>query len=265
VAEPDPTWDWNDFVATAQALTSDQDGDGATDIYGLGSEASLVRMAPFVWMNGGDVVDDPAAPTRLTLDAPPTLAALAWFIDLQLTHQVMPSAVAEEAESSLSRFLNGRLAMFIDSRRAVPEFRTIQGFDWDVAPLPEGEQRASVLHADAYCMAAAGRQKAATWRFVEYANTLAGQTILARTGRTVPSRVELATSPIFLDPQAKPAHSRVFIDAIAGIRNLPGMATWSDIEGVVDKELEQAFYGQITLEEAIRNAETRSAEFFRPP
>lgn len=265
VAEPGPAWDWDAFVATAQALTGDQDGDGVIDIYGLGSEPSLVRMAPFVWMNGGDVVDDPGAPTRLTLDAPPARAALAWFIDLQRTHHVVPDAVAEEAESSLSRFLNGRLAMFIDSRRAVPEFRTIQGFDWDVAPLPEGEQRASVLHADAYCMAAAGRHKAAAWRFVEYANTLAGQTILARTGRTVPSRIELATSPIFLDPQAKPAHSQVFIDAIAGIRSLPSMATWSDIEGVVDKELEQAFYGQITLEEAIRNAETRSAEFFRPP
>ena len=74
-------------------------------------------------MNGGDLVDDPIAPTRLTLDTPESKEALQWFMALQLTHQVTPDAVAEEAESSLSRFINGRLAMFMDSRLAVPEFR----------------------------------------------------------------------------------------------------------------------------------------------
>lgn len=264
VAYPVDDWTWDDFVATAQALTQDTDNDGSVDLYGFGTEATIVRMAPFVWMNGGDIVDDPAAPTQLVLDTPESKAALTWYIELQTTHHVTPDAVAEEAESSESRFVNGRLAMFIDSRRAVPEFRTIDAFDWDVAALPTGASPASILHSDAFCMAAAGQHKAAAWTFLEFANAEAGQTILAQTGRTVPSRVALAESPVFLDPQAKPANSQVWLAAVPGIRNLPIMATWSDIEGIVSTELKNAFYGTVTLDEALQAAKERSAEFFAP-
>lgn len=262
---PDPVvgWTWAEFVATAHTLTRDLDGDAVIDQYGFGVTPSLVRAAPFVWMNGGDLIDDPAAPTRLTLDSPATQEALAWFVALQTEHHVVPDSVAEAVESSLSRFLNGRLAMYMESRRATPEFRRIEAFDWDVAPLPVGRQPATILHSDAYCIAAASHHQDAAWRFVEFANTHAGQRILAQSGRTVPSRLDLADSPAFLDPSAKPANSRVFIDVIPALRTFPLLSTWSDIEGVVDAELEQAFYGQIPLEVAIRNAEVHSAEFFR--
>lgn len=259
---PGAAWTWDEFLATAQALTRDLDGDGAVDQYGLGVEPTLARAAPFVWMNGGDLVDDPSAPARLTLDAPASRAGLAWFVALQTVHHVVPDAVAEAAESSLSRFLNGRLAMYVESRRAVPEFRLIERFGWDVAPLPAGAQPATLLHADAYCLAAAGQRKDAAWRFVEFANTREGQSILARTGRTVPSRIDLANAPVFLDPQVRPTRSRVFLDAIPAMRSLPAMLTWFEVESVVDAELEQAFYGQITLDEALERVAARSGEFF---
>ncbi|MEZ4708707.1 MAG: sugar ABC transporter substrate-binding protein [Caldilineaceae bacterium] len=262
VAFPNDDWTWRDFVTTAQAMTSDADGDGGNDIYGFGTEATIIRAAPFIWMNGGELVDDAAAPTQLRLEAPASKEALTWFMALQTEHHVTPDAVAEEAESSLSRFVNGRLAMFMDSRRAVPEFRLIEGFDWDVAVLPMARQRASVLHADAFCIAAASEHKDAAWAFLEFANSAEGQTILAQTGRTVPSLKALAESEVFLDSAAKPANSQAFLEAIPGIRNLPLMKGWSDIEGIVNTELQNAFYGRATLDEAIQAATRRSAEFF---
>ena len=207
-------------------------------------------------------MDDPERPTKLALDTPAARAALAWFTGLQTEQHVVPDAVAEAAESSVSRFLRGGLGMFVDSRRATPEFRQIDSFDWDVAPLPAGKQRASILHADAWCMAAAGAHKDAAWRFVEFANTRAGQELLARSGRTVPSRIDVAASPAFLNPQAQPANSQAFLAAIPAMRSLPKLATWLDVESAIDAELEQAFYGQITLDEAIQAATERSAEFF---
>jgi multiple sugar transport system substrate-binding protein len=260
---PTDAWTWDGFLETAKMMTQDSDNDGATDLYGFGIDPTLVRATPFVWMNGGELVDDPIAPTRLTFDTPESKEALQWFMALQLTHQVTPNAVAEEAESSLSRFINGRLAMFMESRRAVPEFRAITAFDWDVAALPVGKSQATILHADAFCLAAAGQQKEAAWTFLEFANAEAGQTILASTGRTVPSRIDLSTSPVFLDPDAKPANSQAFLAAIPHIRNLPLMATWSDIEGIVNTELKNAFYGTATLDEALQAANDHSAEFFQ--
>ena len=250
-------------MTTAVALTVDIDGDSRIEQFGLGIEPTIVRAAPFIWMNGGSVVDDPQNPKALALDTPAAREALAWFVGLQTEHHVVPDAVAEAAESSLSRFMRGGIGMFVDSRRATPEFRQIEGFDWDVAPLPSGKQRVSILHSDAYCIAAASVNKDAAWRFVEFANTREGQKLLARTGRTIPSRVDLAGDSTLLDPQVKPANSWVFVDAIPTIRSLPKLETWLDVEEAIDAELEQAFYGQITLDEALQAAAERSEEFFQ--
>lgn len=260
--DPSPEWTWDDFLQAAQALTQDTDNDGVIDQYGLGTEVSLFRVAPFIWQNGGDLVDNPQSPTRLILDTPAAREAIQWFVDLQVKHGVTPDAVEEAAESSESRFLNGHLGMFLNSRRGVPTYRTITSFDWDIAPLPRGKQRAGILHADAYCMARVSQQKAAAWTFIEFANSVEGQRIIATTGRTVPSLRAVAESSAFLDPQARPANSRVFLDSIPFIRTVPVMETWVDIEDLAAEELKRAFYGQATVDEAIAAAITRAQPFF---
>lgn len=262
LAYPEPDWNWDEFLATAKSLTRDLDGDGVTDQYGLGTEASIFRLAPFVWQNGGDLVDNPAAPSRLALDTPAAREAVTWFVDLQMKHHVVPDAVQEEAESSESRFQNGRLGMFLNSRRGVPTYRQITTFDWDVASLPQGKQQAGILHADAYCLPAVSQNKAAAWVFIEFANSPEGQTIIAQSGRTVPSLKSIAESPAFLDPAVKPAHSRVFLDVIPVIRAVPVMETWVDIEALTGEELERAFYGRASVDEVIETAKNRTASFF---
>ncbi len=262
VAYPSDDWTWDDFLATAKALTKDTDGDGATDQFGLGTEASIFRLAPFVWQNGGDIVDNPTDPTRLTLDTPEASEAVKWFINLQVEHKVVPDAVQEAAEDSESRFQNGRLAMFLNSRRGVPTYREIEAFDWDVAPLPQGKEKAGILHADAYCMSKSAENKEAVWTFIEFANSVEGQTIVAASGRTVPSLKSVAESVAFLDPNAKPSRSNVFLDSIPFIRGVPVMETWVDIESTVGNELERGMYGQASADEIIAESIRRTDEYF---
>ncbi len=181
LAYPSDDWTWDEFLATAKALTQDLDGDDVTDQYGLGTEASIFRVAPFVWGNGGELVvmESGLRPIRLALNSRAAREALEWFVALQTEHGVVPDALAEAAEDSESRFLNGRTAMFLDSRRGTPTARAIDGFDWDVAALPTGQVPAGILHSDAYCMAAATPDKEAAWTFIEFANSLEGQAIVA--------------------------------------------------------------------------------------
>jgi multiple sugar transport system substrate-binding protein len=263
VAEPAEDWTWDDFLAAAQALTQDSDGDGQLDQYGAGIEASLFRLAPFVWQNGGQLVDDPAFPMQLALTRVPAQAALTWFTELQTVHHVVPDRVAEESLDSESRFIEGTTAMYFNSRRGTPTYREITAFDWDVAPLPRGTQTAGVLHSDAYCLAAAAADKEAAWRFIEFANSPEGQTIIAGSGRTVPSLMAVAESPAFLDPDARPARARVFLDTIGELRLVPLLSTWDEIESTAGKEIERAFYGDITPEEAALLARTRTEEYFQ--
>lgn len=259
---PANNWTQADFLAAARALTLDLDGDGRNDQYGVGIEPNLFRLAPFIWQMGGQLVDDENNPTRLALDSPRALAAFQWFVDLQVKEGVAPDAVAESAETSESRFLNGRLAMFFNSRRGVPTYRTITGFTWDVAPLPRGEQVASILHSDAYCLARVAKNKEAAWTFIEYANSAVGQTIIAASGRTVPSLISVAESAAFLNPDLPPANSRIFVETIATLRRVPIMTTWVNIEETAGKEVERAFYGQVSVQEAAATAVALTQPFF---
>ena len=261
---PSNDWTWDDFLNAGLALTSDTDGDGVTDQYGAGIEPILYRLAPFIWQIGGELVDDAVNPTQLVLDSPTALAAFQWFVDLQLKHHIVPDAVAEAGESSESRFLNGTLGMFFDSRRGTPTFRTITDFDWDVAPLPRGSQPASIMHSDGYCMAAGSKAKEAAWRFIEFANSRAGQELMVTTGRTVPSMRAVAESPAFLEPDNPPANSQVWVDVVPTLRQVPTMAGWVAVEDAASAEIERAFYGQATVEEAAAAAVARTREFFNP-
>lgn len=263
VAYPADDWSWDDMLEAAQALTLDTNGDGAIDQYGFGVEPELIRLAPFVLQTGASLVDDYNAPTQFALDTPEGLKAFQWFVDLQVKWHVVPTAEEEASEASESRFLNGRTAMYMNSRRGVPTYRETAKFDWDVAPLPSDQYRASILHSDGYCVTSASKNKGVAWAFIEFANSVEGQTIMAGTGRTVPSNATVAESPAFLEPNLPPANSKVFIDAVAAISSLPRVSTWLEIEEIADNEIKQAFYGNISIEEAVRNMNSLAAEEFK--
>lgn len=253
VPEPRRGWTWNELVGAAAALTrdasgrqvraGDPDAGGATaEVYGLGVEPSLIRVAPFVWSNGGALVDDERAPTRFALDTPEAQEALRAFLELQTVYGVIPSDVEVEAVDDETRFVNGGLAMLLQSRRATPLFRTITGFDWDVAPLPRWREAAGILHSDAYCITARSDDKDAAWRFLEFALGPEGQRIAARTGRTVPSLREVARSDVFLDRSRPPRNARAFLDAIPTLRAVPTISTWPEIEDAAEPILENGLY-----------------------
>ena len=245
--KPKAGWTWDDFLAAGKKLT----GKGT---YGIGTEASLIRLAPFVWSNGGEVVDNEDQPTVLTVDQGPAREALDFFLDLSLTHKVVPPDAEEQSQGSEDRFIAGTIGMYLDSRKVVPGFRNIKGFEWDVAPLPvaPGGEPATILHGDAYCMSKAGKAKDATWKLIEFANSVQGQEILAKSGRTVPSRTDVAASPVFLEPDQPPASSQVFVDVIPSIRAVPVTGSWTRVEKEADNVLDSLYYGRIEREAGVK-------------
>jgi multiple sugar transport system substrate-binding protein len=242
---PPEGWTFFDMVGLARSLTIDRDGDGAPEQYGLGVESTIIRMAPFIWSNGGTLVDDEAAPTRFTLEEPAAVEVMQSFFDLREEYRVIPTEHEVEAQSDEDRFLNGDSAMVLASRRETPSFRTIEDFEWDVAPLPLFQEPAGVLHSDAYCMTRDSTHKEAAWRFMEFALGPEGQRITAEAGRTVPSLIEVAESDVFLDSGEPPASSQVFLDTIPHIRRLPTISTWPEIEDRVDEILEIGMYHRV--------------------
>jgi multiple sugar transport system substrate-binding protein len=262
---PADGWSWDDFIAAAQALTQDADGDGAVDQFGVVVEPSMYRMVSFIWGAGGEVVDDPHHPTTLTIDTPAALAGLQQFISLGIDgYNVVPSEEDVAAEADQDRFMRGGAGMFIQSRRPVPTLREIDGFDWNVVSLPVMDQAATVLHSDAFCMTASTHNPDAAWTFIEFAGGEQGQMLLAETGRTVPSMISVSESEVFLqgtppgcpwrcDPGSPvaspseaislpPANAQVYLDNIQVMHRLPSISTWVEIEDIFNAEFDRSFY-----------------------
>lgn len=261
---PGNHWTRQDFLAGAQRLTRDTDGDGRTDQYGLGIAPSLTNLAPFILQLKGRLVDVAPWPSELALGTPMALTATTWLVSLQNKFHVVPGEQDELAASSLQRFLDGSLAMLVDTRARVPDLRQISRFEWDVAPLPaDNTSTGNVVVEDGLCLTAASTNKAAAWQWIEFAASPEGQVLLSESGAIVPALSAVANSPAFLDPALRPAHSQVFIDALAHALALPKLENWSDIQAIVDEELGQAFYGHKSVAQALDAATLRSEEYFK--
>lgn len=260
--EPQPGWDFFEMVNLARLLTVDRDGDRRPEQYGLGVEPSIIRLAPFIWSNGGTLVDDEAAPTRFTLEEPAAVEVIQAFFDLREELEVIPTERETEAQADEDRFLNGTTAMVLASRRETPSFRTITDFEWDVAPLPVFQEPAGILHSDAYCMPRASEHKEAAWRFMEFALGPEGQRITAQAGRTVPSLIDVANSDAFLDPSLPPANSHVFLDTIPSIRRVPNISTWPEIEERTDELLEIGMYQRVSALDIAQRIIRETSEIF---
>ena len=114
--------------------------------------------------------------------------------------------------------------MLIQSRRVVAFLRDNAIVPWDVAPLPVGLMPANVSHSDGLGIWSGSPRKEGAWKFLEFAMGEEGQTILAESGRTVPSMVRVAESDAFLKGGSaasllgysqSPRNASVYLDNIA--------------------------------------------------
>lgn len=256
---PTADWTWADFLTSAKALTRDSNGDGQIDVYGVGFEPVLVRLAPFIWQAGGDIVDDLKWPTRFTMETPQANEALEFVRSLHSTHHVVPPQDQSQKEDHESRFARGGLGMILHSRRYTATLRRTANLDWDVAPLPRHRQKATVLHADAYCMAKVSRHKDAAYQFVEFAMGEQGAGIISRSGTTVPSRKSVAESTDFLDPTRPPESARVFLDSLASLRRTPNIEAWDEVETSIDALMAQWYFSEDVPEHPLGQTISESA------
>ncbi|HVE74737.1 MAG TPA: extracellular solute-binding protein [Mycobacteriales bacterium] len=237
---PLPDWTMTELAATAAAL-------GAKGVESIGFEPGMRTVAPFAWSFGGEVVDDIAKPTSITLLGEETEQALRLLLDLQRSGFDARQRAAEEVQDA---FAAGKLAMLVDSRRAVPALRK-SGVAFDVRPLPKARTSTSLLAADGWCVAKNSRNLAAAHAFAAFSVGAVGGAVLAESGRTVPASRRVARSPAFLDPTRPPASSQVFLDAIPTLRRLPNVAAQNEAEEVADDALEQFFAGRLSLDRLI--------------
>ena len=108
-----------------------------------------------------------------------------------------------------------------------------------------------MLHSDAYCLSEGTGNEDAAWRLIEFAMSQRGQEVLAKSGRTVPSRRDVMRSEAFLRTDVPPAHAEVFVSNAEIARATPSTSSWLEVEKAADGVLTGIFYGRIDREQGI--------------
>jgi ABC-type glycerol-3-phosphate transport system substrate-binding protein len=182
VAYPSAGWRWDGFLTAARAL-------GASEAVHFPFGSWGVQVTPFVYQNGGALVDDPLAPTAATLLDPATVEAVRWYADLALVEGVMPTpadlvgyatgmgrrqtivragdeaeTAAAQAQADLEQAItSGDVAMWL-GRLSEQGGRWER---WDFVPLPAGRQAATLASVQACFVTAHSKHPDQAWQWIE--------------------------------------------------------------------------------------------------
>ena len=237
VPEPRPGWTWSDFLDAARRATRDLDGDGRTDVHGISLTQWLQAVVPWVWQNGGELLDPAGERSRMA--EPRFVEAMRFLRGLLHEERVASFDASFQNQLSQGLFQAGRAAFYGPvGYWETFRFRHVRDFRWDVVPLPRGERAATAVAMTVYVVPRTSREPELAYRFVRLMAEERYQRTLAEIGNGVPGLVEVARSPSFLVPDRAPESEHVFLDVLEHARFLPPLANWRKIESLCQAELE---------------------------
>lgn len=170
VPHPQPGWTWDDFLATAQALTKDTNGDGTTDLWGVQLTGTWTTGFEYwVAAAGGQLASADGASFIGYMDSPQTVEALQFFHDLYHLYKVapIPTNLDPFAEGN-DQFERGVAAMRVFGRWPQASLRKNAVVDLGVAGVPSKMRQANILLWGGFGIASLSQHREEAWRFLRF-------------------------------------------------------------------------------------------------
>lgn len=256
LAYPSANWTMAEMIAKAKTLTVDNNQDGTPERFGVSFQDYLLFWLPYVWSMGGDVFNSDRS--QFTLNQPEALAGLQQHADLRFKEHVAPRSAEAGTLTMSEMFLQGKVAMIVNGRWAVPLYRQNIKFRWDIARFPAGPA-GSIVDADAsgWVISKTARSPDKAWQLVEFLASRKASEAFTKPGLIIPARKDVAQSQVFLSPGEAPAHAQVFLDALENGRPMPAVPYWNTVMDQVTQALEPVWEGRQTAAEALKGIEQK--------
>jgi len=261
---PLPTYDWNvdEVLSAAQKIVRH-------DEKGRITRAGLYTYHPQQWifMYGGDLVDDWKNPTKIRFNEPKGKAGLQMYIDLIHKYKVCPSpeGMKEFGLHYAQLFTQEKTGMvFTGFWCDVSEAK----FDWDVAVNPYGPEGTRGFEAawQGYGIMASSEHVDEAWQLVKFLsydprclearalNPIMNQMKRGgTTGDVISSRQDVTTKMFSEYKECVPEHKMWLLESLDYVRHWPKSTAWYKVwdELVRRGPFDLAVRGKITLEEAL--------------
>jgi multiple sugar transport system substrate-binding protein len=232
ITAPPATWD--DLAAMAKAM---KEKGGAKWGISLGTK-NWQEYFPFLWQNGGDVVDASGNPT---LNSPQAVEALT-FYDSFFKAGLTPKSVPEGFDITPA-FVKGDNPMFFSGPWHLGLIDTAGGADfkgkWAIAPMPKKVTATSFLGGSNVVVFKNSKNKDAAWAFVKFLSDPKTQALWYTTATDLP-----AVQSGWDDPAVKSDPNVALFGAqLKDTKAQPVSATWSKLSSAINDTLEKMTTG----------------------
>jgi len=241
VKYPDETWDWNKLQEAAKKLTNPAKGSWGIAAQ-MTSQEGFYNTIP---QNGGYVISPDKKSSGY--DQPEAIGGLKFWTDM-IKDKSSPTQAQMTDTTPLSLFESGKVAMLYAGSWDAIEFaqNSYTKDKVDVALLPKGKVRATVIHGLGNVISANTKYPKEAWEFVKFLGSKEAADIQASTGTVIPAYNGTQESWVKSQPQF---HLQVYIDELAYAIPYPiskDTAVWDDLE---TKILTQVWGGQLSPED----------------
>jgi multiple sugar transport system substrate-binding protein len=219
-----------------------------TGKYGIGmlpnAAGTWQEFMPFVWQNGGDVVDASGNPT---LNSPQVVEALEQYTAFY--KQGLAPKNATQGFAVESGFVAGDYGMFFSGPWHVGILndtgKKIEG-RWTIAPMPREQAGTSFVGGSNLVVFNASKNKDAAWKFVEFAARPETQALWYKTVADLPANKAAWDS----GELAAQEDLKVFRTQLDDAKSAPSVATWEQFATKMNDQIERAALGRSTPQEA---------------
>jgi len=255
IEAPAEDWTWEDFLAAAQALTEDTDGDSVPNRYGFDIGGGPFGLEPWFASNGGSFMsEDWCTPL---LNSPEVVETFDFLRSLVYDYQVAPTPGS--TANLFEQFQNGDISMFAAGRWMVGIFMAADFDDYDIAYMPGNPDSGTVVGVDGYAMFNSTQNADATWEFIKYLTSESVQQTLVGAEDAPASNVPARRSVASALENFPPDHADRFYGSLSfgnGANMLPSPKNASDVYGALGRAFTNIFSGEVSVEDALNAAQS---------
>jgi multiple sugar transport system substrate-binding protein len=248
IKHPTPDWTWADVRSAAKKATNPAKG-----VYGLGGlPAGQENFYNTIYQAGGYVISPDGK--RSGYDDPNSIEGLKFWTDL-IQEGTSPSMQEMSDTEPLKMFESGKLAMFYSGSWNAVELahNANTAKSVDVAPLPAGEKKATVIHGLANVVFDRTKHPEQAKQFAEFLGSKQAADIQASTGIVIPAYNGTQQAWVKAFPQY---HLQSFLDELPFAVPYPiskNTAAWNTLETDL---LTKAWSGSMPVDQAARQLAT---------
>jgi len=244
-----PPETWAELVDYAKAMTKDgQWGYHMTAYTDSYYESISWQYQVLVWQNGGEMWDEKWQPK---FNSPEGIEALQFMVDLVNKYKVATTAPPENG------FQQGKIAMIMDGTWMGKEYLSSLKDNLGTAPLPYNKERATNTGGEHWMIVSSDEStEAATWEYVSYMLSEEVVTEICSNGGQVPTRRSIAESQKFLDFANTQPAIKTSMESMEFARMRASSPNYSAASEAISTYIQQAIFGQMSVEDALTKAET---------